>query len=105
MDATLSVPLCSSLSLDLRTHLRKVLYRERDDAPELARSKFFTLDQPVGVGSAEVRLSHGAVNTRVSLDDPNVVSCAGAEPVMRSAQSCDLHGIVAGRRMPSGESF
>ena len=32
-----------------------------------------------------------------SFDDPNLVSCAGLEPVMRLAQSCDLHGIVGER--------
>jgi hypothetical protein len=34
---------------------------------------------------------------RASFDDPNLVSCAGLEPVMRLAQSCGLHGIVAER--------
>jgi hypothetical protein len=39
---------------------------------------------------------------RASFDDPHVVSCAGLEPVMRLAQSCDLHGIVADRlRVPT----
>jgi len=31
---------------------------------------------------------------RATFDDPNLVSCAGLEPVMRLAESCDLHGIV-----------
>jgi hypothetical protein len=35
--------------------------------------------------------------TRATFDDPNLVSCAGLEPVMRLAQACDLHGLVAGR--------
>jgi hypothetical protein len=35
---------------------------------------------------------------RASFDDPNVVSCAGLEPVMRLAESCGLHGMV-GRRL------
>jgi Transposase DDE domain group 1 len=34
---------------------------------------------------------------RASFDDPNLVSSAGLEPVMRLAQSCDLHGIVRER--------
>jgi DDE family transposase len=39
---------------------------------------------------------------RASFDDPNLVSHAGLEPVMRLAQSCDLHGIVSERvRMPT----
>jgi hypothetical protein len=32
-----------------------------------------------------------------TFDDPNLVSCAGLEPVMRLADSCDLHGIVRER--------
>jgi hypothetical protein len=31
---------------------------------------------------------------RATFDDPNLVSCAGLEPVMRLAESCDLHWIV-----------
>jgi hypothetical protein len=34
---------------------------------------------------------------RASFDDPNIVSSAGLEPVMRLAESCGLHGIVASR--------
>jgi hypothetical protein len=34
---------------------------------------------------------------RASFDDPNLVSYAGIEPVMRLAESCDLHGIVRER--------
>jgi hypothetical protein len=34
---------------------------------------------------------------RASFDDPKLVSCAGLEPVMRLAESCDLHGIVRER--------
>jgi hypothetical protein len=30
-------------------------------------------------------------------DDPNLVSAAGLEPMMRLAESCDLHGIVRER--------
>jgi hypothetical protein len=42
-----------------------------------------------------MRLRHDAPVTRASFDDPNLVSCAGLEPVMRLAQACDLSGIVA----------
>src|SRR5579859_2541353 len=42
-----------------------------------------------------MRLRHDAPVTRASFDDPNLVSCAGLEPVMRLAQACDLPGIVA----------
>src|SRR6266487_847434 len=42
-----------------------------------------------------MRLRHDAPVVRASLDDPNLVSCAGLEPVMRLAASCDLPGIVA----------
>jgi hypothetical protein len=34
---------------------------------------------------------------RASFDDPDLVSCAGLEPVMRLAESCDLHGAVRER--------
>jgi Transposase DDE domain group 1 len=44
-----------------------------------------------------VRLLHSAGAVRASFDDPNLVSCAGLPPVMRLAQSCDLHGIVGQR--------
>ncbi len=30
-----------------------------------------------------------------AFDDPNLVSCAGLVPVMRLAQACDLHGLLA----------
>jgi hypothetical protein len=42
-----------------------------------------------------MRLRHDAPVARVSFDDPNLVSCAGLEPVMRLAESCALPGIVA----------
>jgi hypothetical protein len=42
-----------------------------------------------------MRLRHDAPVVRASFDDPNLVSCAGLEPVMRLAQACDLPGIVA----------
>jgi len=42
-----------------------------------------------------MRLRHGSPVVRASFDDPNLVSCAGLEPVMRLAESCDLPGIVA----------
>jgi hypothetical protein len=39
---------------------------------------------------------------RASFDDPNLVSYAGLEPVMRLAESCDLRGIVRERlRVPT----
>jgi Transposase DDE domain group 1 len=34
---------------------------------------------------------------RATFDDPNLVSCAGLEPVMRLAESVGLHRIVAGK--------
>jgi hypothetical protein len=42
-----------------------------------------------------MRLRHDAPVVRASFDDPNLVSCAGLEPVMRLAEACDLPGIVA----------
>src|SRR5258705_9241812 len=42
-----------------------------------------------------MRLRHDGPVVRASFDDPNLVSCAGLEPVMRLAESCDLPGIVA----------
>ena len=44
-----------------------------------------------------MRLLHNAGVVRASFDDPNLVSSAGLEPVMRLAESCDLHGIVRER--------
>lgn len=41
-----------------------------------------------------MRLLHSAAKTTVRFDDPNLVSCAGLEPVMRLAQDCDLTGLV-----------
>ena len=38
---------------------------------------------------------HAGRAVDVTFDDPNLVSCAGLEPVMRLAESCDLPGIVA----------
>src|SRR5439155_23050333 len=46
-------------------------------------------------GTCEMRLRHDAPVVRASFDDPNLVSCAGLEPVMRLAEACDLPGIVA----------
>jgi hypothetical protein len=34
---------------------------------------------------------------RASFDDPDLVSCAGPEPVMRLAEACGLRDIVAAR--------
>ena len=42
-----------------------------------------------------MRLRHGTPVVRASFDDPNQMSCAGLEPVMRLAESCGLPGIVA----------
>jgi hypothetical protein len=42
-----------------------------------------------------MRLRHDTPVVRASFDDPNLVSCAGLEPVMRLAESCDLPGIMA----------
>src|SRR2546429_4753760 len=42
-----------------------------------------------------MRLRHDAPVVRASFDDPNLVSCAGLEPVMRLAEACGLPGIVA----------
>jgi hypothetical protein len=48
-----------------------------------------------------VRLRHDAPVVRASFDDPNLVSCAGVEPVMRLADTVGLHAAVAGRvRLP-----
>jgi hypothetical protein len=44
-----------------------------------------------------VRLRHDAPVVRATFDDPNLVSCAGVEPVMRLAQTVGLHAAVAGR--------
>jgi hypothetical protein len=44
-----------------------------------------------------VRLLHSAGVVRASFDDANLVSCAGLEPVMRLAESCDLHRVVRER--------
>jgi Transposase DDE domain group 1 len=49
-----------------------------------------------------VRLLHSAAVVRAAFDEPNLVSYAGLEPVMRLAGSCDLSGIVAERlRVPT----
>jgi hypothetical protein len=48
-----------------------------------------------------VRLQHAVARARASFDDPNLVSCAGLVPVLRLAESCDLHGIIGERvRLP-----
>ncbi|HEX6658335.1 MAG TPA: IS1380 family transposase [Ilumatobacter sp.] len=44
-----------------------------------------------------MRLLHTDGAVRSAFDDPNLVSYAGLEPVMRLAEWCDLHGIVAER--------
>ena len=44
-----------------------------------------------------VRLAHAAAAVRAAFDDPNIVSQAGLVPVLRLAQSCGLHAVVAER--------
>lgn len=44
-----------------------------------------------------MRLQHASGRVGASFDDPSLVSCAGLEPVLRLAQRCDLHGVVAER--------
>ncbi len=44
-----------------------------------------------------MQASHAAAAVSARFDDPNLVSCAGLEPVMRLAASCGLAGLVAGR--------
>lgn len=49
-----------------------------------------------------MRLRHDVPVTRVSFDDPNLVSCAGLVPVMRLAQQAGLHDAVVDRvRLPT----
>jgi Transposase DDE domain group 1 len=48
-------------------------------------------------GTSQVRLRYDAPVVRASFDDPNLVSCAGLEPVMRLAQSVGLHAAVTDR--------
>ena len=48
-----------------------------------------------------MRLRHDAPVVRATFDDPNLVSCAGLEPVMRLAHAAGLHAAVADRvRLP-----
>lgn len=42
-----------------------------------------------------MRLLHSASRTYACFDDPNLVSCAGLVPVMRLAQACGLHMLLA----------
>jgi hypothetical protein len=44
-----------------------------------------------------VRLRHDAPVVCATFDDPNLVSCAGLEPVMRLAEQAGLHALVAER--------
>jgi hypothetical protein len=44
-----------------------------------------------------VRLRHDAPVVRATFDDPNLVSCAGLEPVMRLARTVGLNAAVADR--------
>jgi hypothetical protein len=41
--------------------------------------------------------SHARSAVSASFDDPNLVSCAGLEPVMVLAEACGLAGLVADR--------
>lgn len=43
-----------------------------------------------------MRLLHSASRTHASCDDPNLVSCAGLVAVMRLAQACGPHTLLAG---------
>src|SRR5690606_38105121 len=70
---------------------------------ELERSKLLTLHLPVREGTFAVILLRHAGTTRVTFDDPNLVSCAGMAPAMELAESCDLHGIVAERVRIGGD--
>jgi hypothetical protein len=48
-----------------------------------------------------VRLRHDAPVVSATFDDPNLVSCAGLEPVMRLAHTAGLHAVVTDRvRLP-----
>jgi hypothetical protein len=48
-------------------------------------------------GTSQVRLRHDAPVVRATFDDPNLVSCAGLEPVMRLARTVGLHAAVDDR--------
>ena len=50
-----------------------------------------------------MRLLHALAKTRVSFDDPNLVSHAGLVPVMALAQRAGLGGLVAEYVRPGGE--
>lgn len=50
-----------------------------------------------------MRLLHSLARTRVSFDDPNLVSHAGLVPVMALAQRAGLAGLVAEHVRPAGE--
>jgi hypothetical protein len=50
-----------------------------------------------------VRLSHATARTRVSFDDPHLVSHAGLVPVMALAERAGLHDLVAEHVRPGGD--
>ena len=48
-------------------------------------------------GIREMLVSHAPSAVSAVFDDPNLVSCAGLEPVMALAEACGLAGLVADR--------
>ena len=44
-----------------------------------------------------MQASHAPAAVSASFDDPNLISCAGLEPVMALAEACGLAGLVAGK--------
>jgi hypothetical protein len=52
---------------------------------------------PEQKGIREMQVSHAPSAVSAAFDDPNLVSCAGLEPVMALAEACGLAGLVADR--------
>ena len=50
-----------------------------------------------------MQASHARSAVSASFDDPNLVSCAGLEPVLALAESCGLAGLVADKLSLRGE--
>jgi hypothetical protein len=48
-------------------------------------------------GIREMQASHARSAVSARFDDPNLVSCAGLDPVMALAESCGLAELVAGK--------
>ena len=44
-----------------------------------------------------MQASHAPAAVSASFDEPNLISCAGLEPVMALAEACGLAGLVAGK--------